>query len=186
MKKYLGLFVTLLVAIMVLPEVVSATPKISFVKKECTSKTNDLCSSTITMYVEGTAAEIAALGYDSDQGVNTLSVAITFASSDTTIVSFAKGALFGGGTTTQPTFSLVSTSQLSGTKIELGTLTISYPSNVDCTVNVTVNGTTDSVTTGTGTVTTGSSLPYIVLASGVVIAFGIYYVTKKQTKLYKI
>ena len=59
----------------------------------------------------------------------------------------------------------------------------------ECKVVFTCNGTTKTVTPDKKTVKnpkTGSALPYAVIGVGIVMAIGVYYVTRRNVKLYKI
>ena len=75
-----------------------------------------------------------------------------------------------------------------------GTFVFKYPSTLtelDC--SATINGVTIKTTTETTTETkettnpsTGASLPVVILASGAAVAGVVYYVSKRNTKMYKI
>lgn len=59
--------------------------------------------------------------------------------------------------------------------------------NAECGVLFQCNDVTKKITPGKVTnPKTGSALPYAVIMSGIVIACGVYYVTRKNAKLYKI
>ena len=74
-------------------------------------------------------------------------------------------------------------STATGDNFQVGSLVVNVPvdSTEDCTIEV-INGGSQ----GTSNPETGASLPMIIIASGLVIGAGVYFVTKKRTKLYKI
>lgn len=66
----------------------------------------------------------------------------------------------------------------------VGTITVKVKANAkdeDCVINYSYNGSSGSVNPQTGV-----SLPYAVIAGGLLIATGVYFVTKKRTKLFRI
>ncbi|MGN1378992.1 MAG: hypothetical protein ACI4XR_01160 [Bacilli bacterium] len=74
-------------------------------------------------------------------------------------------------------------STATGNSFQIGTIVVNVPVNTteDCSIEV-INGGSQ----GTSNPETGASLPMIIIATGLVIGAGVYYVTKKRTKLYKI
>ena len=81
-----------------------------------------------------------------------------------------------------------STAGVTGTNIELATVTINVPKNGDCTIaieptnyeTVTVDVTVDKE------VKTGATLPMAIIAGGALAAAAVYVVSKRNTKMYKI
>lgn len=83
-----------------------------------------------------------------------------------------------------------------GSTTTFGTFVYKYPStlsDLDCSAEISYLGkkvtTTETTTTTTTTVSnpsTGVSLPLAILAGGLVIAGVVYYVSKRNTKMYKI
>ncbi len=70
-----------------------------------------------------------------------------------------------------------------GNDFQVGTLTVTIPkdSTEDCSIAV-INGGSQ----GTTNPDTGASLPIVIIAVGLVLGVGVYSVSKKKTKLYKI
>lgn len=70
-----------------------------------------------------------------------------------------------------------------GEKILLGTITITLDANTteDCTINYSYEGESGKINPATG-----GSLPYAIIAAGVLLAGGVYVATRKKNKLYNI
>ena len=72
----------------------------------------------------------------------------------------------------------------SGEKILVGKVVVTADmdaSDADCTVEYVYNGATGKINPETGV-----NVPYTIIAGGIILAAGVYFVTKKRTKLYKI
>ena len=75
-------------------------------------------------------------------------------------------------------------SEDTGNDFQVGTLTITIPKDSkseDCSIAVANGG-----SQGTTNPNTGASLPIVIIAVGLVLGVGVYSVSKKKTKLYKI
>lgn len=72
----------------------------------------------------------------------------------------------------------------SGEKILVGKVVVRANMNAadeDCTIEYVYNGATGKINPPTGV-----NIPYAVITGGIILAAGVYFVTKKRTKLYKI
>jgi len=84
------------------------------------------------------------------------------------------------------TFSVPNGGKESGAKFQIGTLSIKVNKDApdeDCTINYTFNGVEGYVKSNP---TTGASVPYLVIGGAIILAAGVYFVTSRRTKLYKI
>ena len=93
-----------------------------------------------------------------------------------------------GSTTnsTKCTFTVPSGGKASGEKITVGRLAVKVDktaSDEDCKIEYTFNDVKGYVKTNPET---GASVPYIVIGSAIILAAGVYFVTSRRTKLYKI
>ena len=81
-------------------------------------------------------------------------------------------------------FTVPNDGSASGEKILVGKVVVTAKMDApdaDCTIEYAYNGATGKINPETGV-----SVPYAVIAGGIVLATGVYFVTKKRTKLYKI
>ena len=108
-------------------------------------------------------------------------------------VEYVEGSITGNGTWTgQVTGSTVvftSSSPVTDSEFVVGTLKFKKSDTAieNCNVTFVCNGTTKTVTPETPeNPKTGNALPYAVIGAGIAIAGTVYYVTRKNTKLYKI
>jgi LPXTG-motif cell wall-anchored protein len=71
-----------------------------------------------------------------------------------------------------------------GSEIQVGTITVVVNKNApdeDCTIKYTYKGAEGKIVPETGV-----SIPYAIIAGGAVLAVGVYFATKKKTKLQRI
>ncbi|MBE6148004.1 MAG: hypothetical protein E7167_00625 [Firmicutes bacterium] len=81
-------------------------------------------------------------------------------------------------------FSVPNEGSASGQKILVGKVVVTAKMDApdaDCTIEYVYEGATGKINPPTGV-----NVPYTIIAGGIVIAAGVYFVTKRRTKLYKI
>ena len=179
-KKLTGL-VALIVALLVMPTMVSATSLKTTCDKSCPTE-DGKCTATCTIKIEENTTFTGDLEIVGD-GV--------------TVTSFTAGE---GWTKVSPTdaelsgktlpISLMSTAGVSDANFTLATITLELESKAaDCSLKLKNPSAGSEVTVEITTTTetkTGASLPIAIIAVGVVGATVIYATTKKNKKLYKI
>ena len=174
MKKFLGFIA--LVALVILPmKVNAATYGLDFTQTE----EDEQGYFTVTLK-----------GFQTDNPSGLTEFQTTMTLTNVELVGDVVGN--GGWTAVVSGNTLVFTSQNPVTDAEftLATLTFKKINSAEkCYVKFTCNDVEKTVAPKTKTVKnpkTGNVLPYAVIAVGVVLAAGVYYVTRKNTKLYRI
>jgi len=82
------------------------------------------------------------------------------------------------------TFAVPNDGDASGEKILVGKVVVNAKADApdeDCQINYSYDGATGKINPPTGV-----NIPYAIIAGGLVLAAGVYFVTKKKTALYKI
>ncbi|MBO7080046.1 MAG: hypothetical protein J6W64_09600 [Bacilli bacterium] len=191
MKRLLNLFFVLVVGfIMALPLAVNAEEVTFDATKNCeTPDADGYCSTSVVLGMK-----------DITSALNNVEITINFNSSEVVYGSFKGqngwenvGETKISNKTIKLLFKNLSGDVTSSTTT-FGTFVFKYPSTLtelDC--SATINGVTIKTTTETTTETkettnpsTGASLPVVILASGAAVAGVVYYVSKRNTKMYKI
>lgn len=172
MKKVLG-FIALAVAAIALPiKAEAASLGLSFVKGD-----------TVGGYFDVTIKGV-------QDGGNVLSTPLTTTMTMTN-VEYVEGSITGTSnwtaTVTGNTITLTPTTPVSDSEFTVATLRFKETGGKPCDVVFECNG-KKTVIENKETVnpTTGSSLPYVVIVGGITVAAGVYYFTRRNTKLYKI
>ena len=183
-KKLTGL-VALIVALLVMPTMVSATSLKTTCDKSCPTE-DGKCTATCTIKIEENTTSMTTFTGD-----------LEIVGDGVTVTSFAAGE---GWTKVSPTdaelsgktlpISLMSTAGVSDANFTLATITLELESKAaDCSLKLKNPSAGSEVTVEITTTTetkTGASLPIAIIAVGVVGATVIYATTKKNKKLYKI
>ncbi|MBE6155391.1 MAG: hypothetical protein E7164_01380 [Firmicutes bacterium] len=89
-----------------------------------------------------------------------------------------------GANTVSCKFAVPNDGEASGEKILVGKVVVTAKvdaADEDCTIEYVYEGATGKINPATGV-----NIPYAVIAGGIVLAAGVYFVTKKKTKLYQI
>lgn len=95
------------------------------------------------------------------------------------------GATVASGTSTS--VNILFGTPITDSEFNLATYRIKYTKDVDCSHTISLNGVTTNMTVETTTtVSTGASLPIVIIACGVAAVGVIYIATKKNKKMYKI
>lgn len=175
MKKYLSILV-IGIALILPMSVGAATVKTDFTcDKKCTDN-GDTCQTTCKLALTGDSVAVTSFSANLN-----LSPGLTIDS-----IKPAEGFTnMGTGNTLQ----LMAATSTSGTRVELATIVINVPKDAkDCKIEL--------QPTGYANVTvdvkpeenpkTGATIPLAIIACGAVAACGVYVVSKKNTKLYKI
>ena len=194
MKKILNLFFVLVVGLIIaLPYAVKAGEITFDAKKNCeTPDAEGYCSTAVTLGMK-----------DNTGSLNNVEITISFNSSEVKFGSFTGQngwENMGDTSITNKTIKLKFTNlsgDVTSSTTTFGTFVYKYPSTLtDSDCSATINGVSVETTTTTETTTTetketvnpstGVSLPVVILVSGLAIAGVVYYVSKRNTKMYKI
>lgn len=174
MKKYLSILV-LGIALLLPLSASAATNKVEFTCGDCVDN-GDVCQKTCKVAITGDSITL-----NSFTANLTLSEGLTLDK-----VTPADGWL---DLSTGSSLNFTATTSVTGTNINLATVVVNVPKDAEnCTIqlqptgfeNVTVDVTVDQI------VSTGATLPIAIIACGMVAAFVVYAVSKKNTKMYKI
>lgn len=190
MKKVLNLFFVLVVGLVMAIPFVAKAEEVTFdATKNCeTPDADGFCSTAIVLGMK-----------DITSALNDVEITINFNSSEVVYGSFKGqngwenvGETAIKNKTIKLTFKNLSGDVTSSTTT-FGTFVFKYPSTLtelDC--SATINGVTIKTTTEetekkeTVNPSTGASLPVVILVSGLAVAGVVYYVSKRNTKMYKI
>ena len=173
MKKLLG-FIALAILVVLPIKAKAAGYGMTFEKTE---ETDEYFVVTIKA-VQDTANSLTAGSYTA-----TMTIAEGAQYVDGSETSYGNWAVTVTGNTVYMTLSANQT-ELETT---VGTLKFNKISATNCDVQFECNGKTTTIKENTpSNPKTGNALPYVVIATGIVIAGAVYYVTRKNTKLYKI
>lgn len=174
MKKYFGLLV--LGIALFLPMNASAATKVNFNCDDKCVDTGDKCQKTCTLNLSGDSINITAFN-----ATLKLSEGVTLA--DTKVAEGWDNSLSNGNN-----LAFTANPAKTGTSIDIATFVFDVSKDGDCTIvleptgyeNVEVDVTVEQ------TVETGASLPLAIIACAGVAAGVIYFVSRKNTKMYKI
>lgn len=181
MKKFLSvLLVGLLGVVLYMPYAYAAEVKFSC-EKNCDLTSDDTCVSTCTFGVSGNTTKLSSFNAVIELSPESVQMGE---------IKLNEGwENMGSGTT----LSLISTTEggVSDADITFGTFTVTMPRDLQgasCKITLKPTGmsTVEQVVEVEQTPSTGVTLPLIVLGCGALVAFGAYYVTRKNTKMYKI
>ena len=124
-----------------------------------------------------------------DEEINNTTVQFTYGSAVTSFVCQSAGEFELTGQTvengiTKCTFTIPNGETTSGSNVVVGKISVTVNKNAsdeDCTINYGLDSVTGKINPDTG-----SHLPYVLVGGGAVLAVGIYFATRRKSKLYKI
>ncbi len=180
MKKFLSFWlVGVLGVLLLMPSALAAT-KVKFeCDKNCTVDADGMCTKTCTFGLTGNTEAITEFEAD---------IKLTPADK----VQFKELKLNDGWTSISDDnlkIHLLSLESVSDADINFGSFTVTMPQDtVGCSISFTPKGLTavEQTLTPEKQPSTGVTLPIIVLTCGLGVAFVTYYITKKNTKMFKI
>ena len=177
MKRFLGIvFLSLFI---IVPAKVSAAYSVDTSKgceKNCEASA-EYCESTCTIGIKNNTEALSQLNISLEVGEGVTIKAINTLNGWENLTGTSSKAQF-----------ITTSGEVSAESFDVAKVVLQYKEGVDCSLNVSVDGkeVTTVETTETKTVSTGASLPIIILIGGAVAAVSIYYVSKKNSKMYKI
>ena len=180
MKKFLGvLLVSVLGLVLYMPYAKAATEVKFECTKTCSLNEGDLCQSTCTFGLTGNTGSVTTFNAE---------VLLSPESVQMGELKLNEGWVnMGSGTHLQ----LMTTTAVSDADIEFGSFTVTMPRDLNgASCNITLQpegfGTVEQVVNTETQPSTGVTLPLIILGCGFALAIGAYYITRKNTKMYKI
>ena len=186
MKKFLGvLLVSVLGLVLYMPYVKAATEVTFNCKKTCELTESDMCQSTCTLGFTGNTGTITTFNAQ---------VLLSPESAQMGELKLNEGWSNMGNANNPTNLQLIATPGVTEKDFTIGSFTVTVPrvdaqgNTVKC--NITLQpegfGTVEQVVTTETQPSTGVTLPLIILGCGFVLAIGAYYITRKNTKMYKI
>ena len=180
MKKLFSVLLVGVLALMVyVPSVFATKVNLEGCNDNCKINDDGTCTKTCRIVVSENTEAMSQFN---------ATVTLTPESSQMGTVTAAEGweSLSSGNS-----LSFISTDEngVSDASFTIGTFTVTVPQDVqDCKITLTPDGfeTVEKDITTEQQPSTGVTLPLIVLGSGLVVALGAYYVTRKNNKMYKI
>lgn len=181
MKKFLSVLLVGVLGLVLYMPYAKADTEVTFsCKKTCELTESDMCQSTCTFGLKGNTSTITTFNAEIELSPESVQMGE---------IKLNDGWVnMGSGTTLQ----LMSTTGVSDSEIEFGSFTVTMPRDlgdgVKCNITLKPTGfetVQQEIVTETQP-STGVTLPLIVLGCGFAVALGAYYVTRKNTKMYKI
>ena len=178
MKRFLG--IVILSLFFVIPAKVSAAYTVDVSKgceKNCNVTESGYCENTCTIGITDNTESLTSLNLDLQVGEGVTIKAINTESGWENLTGTSANAQF-----------ITTGNAVTASSFDLAKIVLQYKAGVDCSLKVNIDGkeTKTVQTTETKTVSTGASLPIILLIGGAVAAVSIYFVSKKNSKMYKI
>lgn len=181
MKKILSVLLVGLLGIVLYMPHASAAEVVFNCEKKCDLSSDDQCVSTCTFGITGNTTALATFN------------AVVELSPESVQMGEVKLNAGWENKGTGTTLNLVNTNPegVSDADITFGTFTVTMPRDLQgasCKITLKPTGmtTVEQVIEVEQIPSTGATLPLIVLGCGAAVAVGAYYVTRKNTKMYKI
>ena len=187
MKKFLGVLLVGVLGLVLYMPYAKADTEVTFsCKKTCELTESDMCQSTCTTGMKGNTSNVTT--FNADVLLSPDSVQMSELHLEPTWKTMD------GSNTPTTSLQLLTTSGtgITDSEFTIGTFTVTMPRDlgegVKCNITLkpTGFGTVEQEITPEPQPSTGATLPLVILGCGLAIAVGTYYITRKNTKMYKI